>query len=681
MGSFLPRSTAPLSISYSSFCAEVFSREGSREEGQRRLEKMSSTEASSIPFHMIKTITDDFSEAKKIGSGVYGEVYRQWRRQLSQGLLNGDEVAVKRLFPVNDIDDVVFSNEFSNLMKVQHKNIVRLLHYSYEKLYKHTEHNGQFSFSEVTDRALCFEYMTLGSLSKHISDESCVYDWPTTYKIIKGTCEGLHHLHKGGGEKSCIYHLNLKPDNILLDENLVPKIGDFGLSRLFGDSNTHQTSRTKGTIGFVPSEYINNYKVTPKNDVFSLGVIIFYILTGGKGYGDYSNALRRQNYSTNIDQGFIESVKDYWKKTVGYRWDKTDILGITKCAEIAISCVHAGRDSRPSMVEIIVNLNKLDAQIEKILKNDPKPLPLIRMVQYEKLTLMERSPVVMEAIKEKMSLLDSGKGNRTMEQQNVLEGILEGSMKPTHLPLETLWNITEDFSVDRIIGEGGFGKVYKGVVGNKNVAVKRIRSSMTINQKLFRREVDSQMDVNHENIVRFLVLCSHTVETPMENPEAQGRYIYAEIRERLLCFEFVSNGSLDKYITDELRGLEWGTRYRIIKGICAGLHYLHTEKHILHMDLKPANILLDNQMVPKITDFGLSRPMEISQTMTTHYFSSPGYGAPENLFGRGSMSVKSDMYSLGAIIIEMVTGQKGIPANNNNFKSYVQQNKNFTSSP
>jgi serine/threonine protein kinase len=136
-----------------------------------------------------------------------------------------------------------------------------------------------------------------------------------------------------------------------------------------------------------------------------------------------------------------------------------------------------------------------------------------------------------------------------MEQQNVLEQILEGSIKPTHLPLETLRKITEDFSVDRLIGEGGFGKVYKGVVGNKNVAVKRIRSSMTINQKLFRREVDSQMDVNHENVVRFLGLCSHTVEIPMENPEAQGRYIYAEIRERLLCFEFVSNGSLDKYIT------------------------------------------------------------------------------------------------------------------------------------
>jgi len=80
------------------------------------------------------------------------------------------------------------------------------------------------------------------------ADKSCIHDWPTTYKIIKGTCEGIHYLHKGRGEKNYIYHLDLKPENILLDENMVPKIGDFGLSRLFGESMTHKTSTTKGTL-------------------------------------------------------------------------------------------------------------------------------------------------------------------------------------------------------------------------------------------------------------------------------------------------------------------------------------------------------------------------------------------------------------------------------------------------
>ena len=70
------------------------------------------------------------------------------------------------------------------------------------------------------------------------ADKSCIHDWPTTYKIIKGTCEGIHYLHKGRGEKNYIYHLDLKPENILLDENMVPKITDFGLSRLFGEEQT-----------------------------------------------------------------------------------------------------------------------------------------------------------------------------------------------------------------------------------------------------------------------------------------------------------------------------------------------------------------------------------------------------------------------------------------------------------
>ncbi|KAM0906856.1 hypothetical protein ACQ4PT_016544 [Festuca glaucescens] len=111
--------------------------------------------------------------------------------------------------------------------------------------------------------------------------------------------------------------------------------------------------------------------------------------------------------------------------------------------------------------------------------------------------------------------------------------------------------------------------------------------------------------------------------------------------------------SLHTKITNELRGLDWKKRYQIIKGICAGLHYLHMETCILHMDLKSANILLDNQMMPKIRDFGLSRQAENSQTMSTNHFSSLGYSAPENLFC-GRMSVNSDMYILGVIIIELV---------------------------
>ncbi|KAM0857197.1 hypothetical protein ACQ4PT_048628 [Festuca glaucescens] len=377
------------------------------------MEKMSSSDAQPINLHMLKTITQDFSDNMKIGSGGYGTVYK--------GVLHGDEIAVKRLFAVPGLDDEAFDNEFRNLKKVQHKNVIRMMGYCYETTHRDVEYDGKYVWSQVIDRALCFEYMKEGSLANHISDESCKYDWPTTYKIIKGACEGLHYLHKGRGDNNYIYHLDLKPDNILLDENLVPKIGDFGLSKLFGESKTHQTSTTKGTIGFMPPEYINHAKVTPKNDVFSLGVIIFYMLVGKQGYGNYCDALLPLNFSTKIRQELIESVQEYWKKkmeaTVGYRWDETDVLGVTKCIEIAMSSVNNNRDSRPSTTKIIDELKKLDAQIDEMLQKDPKPpvgmVPVEELPDMEinvnDLEVIENNVNNMEAVENNISQNDSGK--------------------------------------------------------------------------------------------------------------------------------------------------------------------------------------------------------------------------------------------------------------------------------
>ncbi|VAI81505.1 unnamed protein product [Triticum turgidum subsp. durum] len=247
--------------------------------------------------------------------------------------------------------------------------------------------------------------------------------------------------------------------------------------------------------------------------------------------------------------------------------------------------------------------------------------------------------------------------------REVLERILDGREKPTNLSLALLKDITENFSDDREIGHGGFATVYKGVLRNGNIAVKRIRNSHSINETLFYREVDSLLNIKHKNVVRFLGFCASTDQIAIQIAGSK-RHIYAEVRERLLCFEYISNGSLQKYVTDELRGLEWNTRYGIIRGICEGLHHLHTEKHIYHMDLKPGNILLDNDMVPKITDFGLSRLDEKSKTMSEDRLGSLGYCAPEYI-SEGNMSFKSDMYSLGKIIIELVTGGKEILNNSN----------------
>ncbi|XP_039820261.1 cysteine-rich receptor-like protein kinase 7 isoform X3 [Panicum virgatum] len=227
-----------------------------------------------------------------------------------------------------------------------------------------------------------------------------------------------------------------------------------------------------------------------------------------------------------------------------------------------------------------------------------------------------------------------------------------------YLPSSLLNDITNDFSDDLVIGRGGFAVVYKGMLRNGTIAVKKLNNSLEMHEDNFKQEVTCLVGVNHKNIVRFLGYCSDTQGKMLDY---KGKLVMADERQRMLCFEYLPKGCLHNYITDASCVLEWRARYQIIKGVCEGLHYLH-QNDIVHLDLKPANILLDDNMVPKIAEFGLSRCFDENQTHATilKAYGTIGYMALEA--PNRKIRRELDIYSLGVVIAEILTRQKGYPA-------------------
>ncbi|KAM3373370.1 hypothetical protein ACQJBY_020032 [Aegilops geniculata] len=191
-----------------------------------------------MSFQLLEEITNGFSKDRKVGAGSYGTVYKGEHT-------NWEMIAVKVLHYIPGFDDEQFEKEYHNLASLQHKNIVQLLGYCHETRREFLPYMGKVVFAEMTQRALCFEYMQNGSLDSCLTDVSRGQDWSTRYAIIKGICQGLKYLHEE--LEPPMYHLDLKPANVLLDENMVPKIADFGMSRLFGGEKTQMTKSPIGT--------------------------------------------------------------------------------------------------------------------------------------------------------------------------------------------------------------------------------------------------------------------------------------------------------------------------------------------------------------------------------------------------------------------------------------------------
>lgn len=297
-----------------------------------------------MPLDLLRRITNNFSEERKLGSGSYGKVYMGVHQ-------DKEKIAVKLLYDMPGVDEKQFHNEFKNLTRVRHQNVVRLVGYCHDIQEVQVKYEGKLVIAERTHRALCLEYMSNGSLAGYLSDECDRYDWHTGYRIIKGICNGLKYLHNE--LKPPIYHLDLKPANILLDANMVPRIADFGMSRLFKDEQTQTTNSSLGTIGYLPPEYICNNLVSNKFDIYSLGVVIIKIMAGRAGYSN-SAEMSSQEFTN------LENWTNRIPETSNLKNAYSEQVKI--CIAIGLSCVQEDRHKRPTIQDIVDRLTETETK-------------------------------------------------------------------------------------------------------------------------------------------------------------------------------------------------------------------------------------------------------------------------------------------------------------------------------
>ncbi|KAJ4840851.1 hypothetical protein Tsubulata_027785 [Turnera subulata] len=213
--------------------------------------------------------------------------------------------------------------------------------------------------------------------------------------------------------------------------------------------------------------------------------------------------------------------------------------------------------------------------------------------------------------------------------------------------LRELEESTNGFADENVIGEGGYGIVYRGVLDdNTYVAIKNLLNNRGQAEKEFKVEVEAIGRVRHKNLVRLLGYC------------VEGAH-------RMLVYEYVDNGNLEQWLHGDVgpySPLTWDIRMNIIVGTAKGLTYLHEglEPKVVHRDIKSSNILLDKQWNPKVSDFGLAKLLGSERSyVTTRVMGTFGYVAPEYA-STGMLNERSDVYSFGILLMEIISGRSPV---------------------
>ncbi|XP_024986905.1 G-type lectin S-receptor-like serine/threonine-protein kinase SD2-5 [Cynara cardunculus var. scolymus] len=272
----------------------------------------------------LQEATNNFTT--KLGQGGFGSVY--------QGILkDGSRIAVKQLEGIGQ-GKKEFRAEVSIIGSIHHHHLVKLKGFC----------------AQGKHRLLVYEYMANGSLDRWIFGKFLM-DWDTRYSIAIGTAKGLAYLHEDCDVK--IIHCDIKPENVLLDDNFLAKVSDFGLAKLMTREESHVFTTLRGTRGYLAPEWITNYAISEKSDVYSYGMVLLEIISGRKNYSS-SEISQFPTYAFKMmEEGKGQIIVDEKMKV-----DENDER-VAVATRVALWCIQDDMNLRPSMTKVVQMLEGL----------------------------------------------------------------------------------------------------------------------------------------------------------------------------------------------------------------------------------------------------------------------------------------------------------------------------------
>ncbi|KAF7129785.1 hypothetical protein RHSIM_Rhsim10G0054600 [Rhododendron simsii] len=576
------------------------------------------------PLAEVRWATHNFDDALLIGKGGFGKVYK--------GFMNyGDTVvAIKRLNTESKQGAEEFWSEIKTLSMLRHPHLVTLIGYS----------------DDCEEMILVYEYMANGTLADHLykirgqgNTNTHHLTWKQRLQICINAARGLDYLHN---TEQGIIHRDVKTTNILLDENWVAKIADFGLSKM-GTTQTHVSTDVKGTFGYLDPEYFLTRRLTKKSDVYAFGVVLFEVLCARPPVDirDDNNDEERNLplwAQQCMKKGMLDQIIDpYLRGQIPPKHLKLFV-------KVANKCLHKHPQGTPTMAEVEGSLKHMLVSYGSLLKCTKSVSKVIMgcaCVPAHGIFWGEKSL-------KNHNISRYGSENEFPRKLRTDPFEVTAARLYRRFKLAKIQAATNNFHENLVIEDVGYTKVYRGLIGrgNTEVAIRRWKDGKSRERNLdqFTAEMQVQSQLRHHHIVPLVGYCN-------------------DKHEFILVYEYMVNKSLYHHLFGPNNSpLPWEKRLEICIGAARGLQYLHTgtKQTIIHHNLKPTSILLDENWAAKLSslEFSVMLPTNVSTaTGTTFFAGNVGYMDPEYL-ACSKLTVKSDVYSFGVILLEVLCGRK-----------------------